>query len=120
MGSIFDPDKVCPKGLPFSQVKPAGTSQHTQFANSIDTDGVMTSLLIHRPTAILCPHCTSANNDANALIWDRDINAGVNMRRILTAYSNSGYQIGSRTAALCRPSSTEDVMGGQSAANQLL
>ncbi|KAI8379201.1 uncharacterized protein BYT42DRAFT_317544 [Radiomyces spectabilis] len=44
---------------------------------------------------ITVPQCKSANNDANPLIWDRDINAAVNMRRILQAYINSGCRIDS-------------------------
>ncbi|KAI8384471.1 uncharacterized protein BYT42DRAFT_612169 [Radiomyces spectabilis] len=41
------------------------------------------------------PHCVSKNDVSKPLAWNRDINAGVNMRRILQAYIESGYPSGS-------------------------
>jgi len=35
-------------------------------------------------------------------LWNRDVNAGLNIRRILEAYINSGFQLNSRPQALSR------------------
>ncbi|KAI8391019.1 uncharacterized protein BYT42DRAFT_542647 [Radiomyces spectabilis] len=42
--AIFNIDKICPKRLRYLQVEPVGTTKHTQFANVMETDSVMTSV----------------------------------------------------------------------------
>ncbi|KAG0174950.1 hypothetical protein DFQ30_001850 [Apophysomyces sp. BC1015] len=51
----------------------------------------------------MCPHCLSDTNEQHQLIWNRDVNTGKNMRRILREYIQSGCRIDSRPPALQRP-----------------
>ncbi|KAI8381028.1 uncharacterized protein BYT42DRAFT_612850 [Radiomyces spectabilis] len=57
---------------------------------------------IHQNVVKADLQCKSANDDSKGLIWNRDINAAVNIRRILQAYINSGCRLDSRPASLQR------------------
>ncbi|CEG76006.1 hypothetical protein RMATCC62417_10967 [Rhizopus microsporus] len=50
----------------------------------------------------LCRQCPAGNAYGGNLIWNRDVDAALNIRSILGDYVNSNYNIGSRDAAFRR------------------